>query len=204
MTDVADPTMSYEGLVEAGRAAREQADNMQWVEGDLALQVEALEGHERPRDPGTGAWIEDEAKALKRYAEDVDIAYSTLQSYRGTAKAWPPSTRVDGVGWAVHKVLASQEDRLGLIRDGMTYREAEKLVRARTAGNAGKPGWLELMGMAADKMLAAGKDLAKVEADIEAKGDAAEVTDRMVEKATRYRAIAQDLVDRFAAIEAAA
>jgi hypothetical protein len=202
MTDVADPTMSYEGLVEAGRAAREQADNMQWVEGDLALQVEALPATERPRDPETGEFLADEEKALKRYADDVDVNYSTLKGYRTTAERWPRDRRLSGVGFEIHRMLNAQDDRFDLIHEAMTWRAAQKLVRDRTAGNTGKPGWLELMGMAADKMLAAGKDLAKVEADLDAKG-LDEVTPKMVEKAAGYRAIAEDLAARFGAIEAA-
>lgn len=203
MNEVADPTMSYEGLVEAGRAAREQADNMQWVEGDLALEVEVLPPNERPRDPETGDFIADETKALKRYADDIGINYSTLKDYRRTAVAWPERARASAVPWRVHYVLASQEDRFDLIAPGMTVRQAERLVRGRTVGNSGKPGWLELMGMSADKMLLAGKDLAKVEAALEAKGENADITKRMVEKAERYRGIAEDLAARFDAIATA-
>jgi hypothetical protein len=56
------------------------------------------------------------------------------------------------------------------------------------------------MGMAADKMLAAGKDLAKVEAALDEKG-LDEVTPKMAEKAARYCAIAEDLAARFRVIE---
>lgn len=163
----ADLTMSYEALVEAGREARKQADDMQWVEGDLALRVEALPATERPRHPETGEFLADEIKALKRYAEDVDIPYSTLQKYRKTAEAWPPSERSRAVGWAIHYVLITQEDRFDLIQPGMTYREAQQLVRGRAAGTAGKPGWFELLGKVGDTLITAGKHLEKAEQAIE-------------------------------------
>jgi hypothetical protein len=199
MTDVADPTMSYEGLVEAGRAAREQADSMQWVEGDLALQVEALPADERPRDPESGLFIEDEAKTLKRYAEDVDIAYPVMRDYRWVAEAWPRRSRADEVSWRTHRVLAGQPDRFDLVRPGMTVREAEKLVRDRTAGNQGKPGWLELIGQVGDDLIKAEKNLDKFDAAIAEK----DPTENVRGKAGRYAAMAEELALRLRRIEAA-
>lgn len=193
-------TMSYEGLVEAGREAREQADNMQWVEGDLALQVEALPGDERPRDPETGAFIADEEKALKRYAEDVEIAYSTLTEYRRTAEAWPTPSRLGVVAWDTHRVLASQEDRFELIRPGMTRSEARKIVRQRTAAAAGKPNWGELLGRVGEQLKTAEKHLGKFE---EAVGEKTP-SDKNRTNAGRYAAWAEDIAGRLREIEAVA
>lgn len=199
MTKIGDPT--YEALVEAGRKARERADDMQWVEGDLALDVEALPLDERPRDPETGLFIEDETKALNRYARDVDINPTSLKEYRRVADAWPTTRRLAVVSWGAHQALAAQDDRFELLHSKITTAEARRIVRERTVGARGKPGWLELLGKSADQMIAAGKTLTKLEAEIEARGTKAKVTQKMASKAQRYRAIALDLADRYQAIE---
>lgn len=191
--------MSYEGLVEAGRAAREQADNMQWVEGDLALQVEILPPTERPRDPETGDFLADEVKALKRYAEDVGVPYSTMQRYRSTSAAWPVAARRPAP-WAVHKVLAAQDDRFSLITDGMTYRQAEKLIRDRTAGSRGKPGWHELLGRVGDDLIAAEKHLSAAEVAISNPDRRSEPDDRLRAKARRYAIQASLISQRLEAL----
>lgn len=165
MTEIQDIQMSYEGLVEAGREARKQADNMQWAEGDLALQVDALPAHERPRD-GDGLFIEDEAKTLKRYADDIDIPFNSIRKYRRVAEVWPTDRRLSMVTWGVHEALASQEDRFALIKPGMTVLAARELVRKRTAGQAGKPNWHELLGWVGDYLTKAEKRLDKFDAEV--------------------------------------
>jgi len=191
MTEIADPTMSYDGLVAAGREARQQADNMQWVEGDLALQVEALPGDERPRDPETGAFLADEKKALQRYADDVGLPYATLQNYRRTAELWPSSRRRDEAPWGVHAALNAQEDRFDLIQPGMTVRQAEKVVRHRRAATSGKPGWFELLGHVGDALKVAEKHMTKAEEAI-----TREPNETLRGKATEYAGWAEALAVR--------
>lgn len=187
-----ETTVSYSELVERGREARELADGVQWVEGDLALQVEALPGDERPRDPETGLFIEDETKQLKRYADDIGITFATLKTYRLTAVAWPTTLRRAEVSWHVHKTLAAQEDRFDLIRPAMTVREAERIVTQRRAGNTGKPGWNELLGHVGDHLKHADKAMGKAEAAI-----ADNVPNlNLRQKADRYAAWAENLAER--------
>jgi len=188
----------YDALVQAGREARERADEMQWVEGDLALEVEALPADEMPRDPETGQFLDPE-RGLKVYADDVGIPRKTLAEYRRTAGAFPVATRVATAPWAVHRMLAGQEDRFELIRVQMTYREAQKLVQARTAGNQGKPGWLELIGQVGDDLIKAEKDLDKFDTALGEK----EPTENVQGKAGRYAAMAESLAVRLRALEAA-
>lgn len=193
-----DLTMSYEGLVEAGRAAREHVDDYQWVEGDLALQVEALEGNERPRDD-QGLFLAGES-AIKRYADDVEIPYSTLKSYRSVAAAWPPVRRRTGASWSVHAELAAVTDRFDQIRDGMTMRHARELSRhlrgLDTKTSRVGPNWFELLGRIGDDLLAARKHLAAAEDAIEDPGDelrgkAREYAERADEIAGRLKALAE-------------
>lgn len=186
-------TMSYESLVEAGREARAQADNMQWVEGDLALQVEALPADERPREPETGLFVADETKALKRYAEDVDIPYKTVKEYRRVAHAWPTARRLAVVSWGAHQALAGQDDRFELITVKTTAAKARKIARQRNvANNSGKPGWHELIGRVGESLKTASKHM---EAFEQAVGDK-EYGDALAEKAKRYSDLAVELAER--------
>lgn len=190
----------YEELVRAGREAREQADSVQWVEGDLALQIEALPADERPRDPETGAFIADAEKVLKRYADDIEVGYRWLREYRRTSEAWPHDQRALDVGWRTHQVLAAQEDRFTLIRSGMTTREAAKIVRDRSekANYGGEPSWHELLGQVGDDLIKAQKDLAKVEKAINREPNKA-----FRVKAGKYADWAEEVGARLRNIEAA-
>lgn len=192
-------TPQYDLLVMEGREARENADNVQWTEGDLALQIEAMPADERPRDPETGAFVTDEDKALKRYAQDIDVNYSTLQNYRGTAAAWPPSRRRDEVSFATHAALNALEDRFDVIQPGMTSRDAQKLARSRqpSANNNWKPSWHELIGQVGDDLILAAKHLDKTEEAIHR-----EPNQKFKDKAAKYAGWAQDLADRLHRIEA--
>lgn len=187
--------MSYEGLVEAGRAARERIDNVQWIEGDLALQVEALPGDERPRDPETGEFIEDQAKTLKRYAQDVDIGYATLKEYRRVAEAWPTTSRLVVVSWGAHQALAGQDDRFDLIRDGMTRAAARDVVRKRSASTSHPPGWLELSGRVGDDLAKALKDMDRLESVVDR-----QPAERLQVKLAKYAEWARALAERLDAM----
>jgi len=187
---------SYEGLVHAGREAQAAADDVQWTEGDLALQVEALTGNTRPRDE-QGNFIAGEG-ALKRYADDIEVNYSSLQDFRRVASAWPPPRRRGGVSWAAHRELASVTDRFDHIRDGMTVREARELSRElrgmnTSTGRVG-PGWFELLGEVGDSLIKAGKQLDRAEAAIEDPGD------DLRAKAEQYAGWADDLARRLRAV----
>lgn len=186
----------YGELVRRGREAREQADNVQWVEGDLALEIEALPDWDRPRDPETGEFVATADHALRRYAEDIDLNYASLKNYRATAKAWPPARRRAGVSWGVHRELNSFEDRFDLIRDGLTRREVRSIVRQRNKANySGEPGWHELIGTVGDTLKKAQKELTRAEAVINDPGA------RLREKAGRYADWAEDIATRLRRME---
>jgi hypothetical protein len=193
------PTSKYDDLVRRGREARQAVDGAQWLEGELALEVEALHPYERPRDD-TGAFLADEARALRRYAEDIDVDYTTLKDYRRVAAAYPRTTRVVGVSWKAHQALAAQEDRLDLLQPGMTARQAQRVASARTAGNTGKPGWHELLGAVGDSLKAGDAAMDKVEAAV---GDQV-ANQKFREKAARYAGWADELAERLRTIAAEA
>lgn len=191
MTEFTDIQMSYEGLVAAGREAREQIDGYQWTEGDLALQVEKLTPEQLPQNSAEGG-----GSPLKRYAEDIDVPYGTIKTHRQTAEAWPQAARAAAASWRVYYLLASQEDRFDLIHDGMTAKEAERIVRKRSQATQHPPGWFEIMGEAADHLLKAQKQLDKLDAAISRKPNA-----DFRKRAGRYAGIADDIAERLRAIE---
>lgn len=197
---VAEQVLWTDADTDALRDLVADEDARQWQIGDFLLA--RLPWGKPGQSTGVGA-------RLREVAAQVGAEPRALKSYRQTARAWPKDTRVSFATWAVHRAYEGSPDSAweraetlaGLPRNEHGY-VTVKAVRDMTRGTSGKPGWLELMGMAADKMLAASKDLAKLEAEIEARG-AERITDRMVENAARYRVIAEDLAARFAAIEAA-
>lgn len=195
MTELEAIQMSYEGLVEAGRAAREYVDDYQWSEGDLALQVEHLSGNERPRDEA-GNFLAGES-ALKQYADDIEVNFSTLKDYRHVAKQWPRGTR-RAASWRVHRELAPVTDRFAHIRDDMTAREAHELSKTLRGIGASTgthiPGWFELLGIVGDTLTKADKQLAKAEDAIEAPRE------ELIAKAYEYASWADGLAARLRAI----
>lgn len=193
MTDLLGLTMSYDALVEAGREARLHTDDYQWTEGDLALEVEHLTGDDRPRDEA-GKFLAGEA-ALKRYADDIEIAYSTLSDYRRVAEAWPTSRRQRMASWTVHAELAPVTDRFDHIRDDMTSREARELSRKLRGLDAPAtqhvPGWFELLGQVGDDLAAMQKHLNRVEDIIDRRPNA-----DLRAKAVKYAEWADDIAER--------
>lgn len=107
-------------------AEERKSDEAMWAKGDLLLEVEPMA--ERGVNPGVGA-------RLRWLAEKLDTSRATLAYYRGTAAQWPREYRVQGVSWAVHRVLAYQADRFDLIHNppdgGWSDPKAKVLIRER-------------------------------------------------------------------------
>ena len=182
---------SYEVLAEEGRRIRLETDGYQWRLGDLALEVEHLPTAERPRDPETGGFLKDEQQLLQRFAADIDIPLSTIRSYRQVAEAYPHEERGLHVGFWTHRWLITQEDRFDLIRDGITQREAKRLVAKRNSAGHHPPGWMELIGQVGDDLTRAKKDLTKAEDAI-----TRQPNQKFREKAGRYADWADELAAR--------
>ncbi len=109
---------AYNTLVKEGK----QAAKSQWKLGDLALEVET---HYAER-------------SLEEYADEIGVALDALQDYRYVASRYEKSVCTDNVSWSVFKILAAQEDRAKLIKDGMTVTEARALVHGKEAIDHGK------------------------------------------------------------------
>jgi hypothetical protein len=102
---------TWEQLVADGRRAISKRN---WLLGDLALEVET--GY------GKGS--------LKRYADEIEINYESLKNYRWVAAHWEKVTRVTNVPWAVHRELATLDDRHEVIKitRGWTVASAREYV----------------------------------------------------------------------------
>lgn len=200
--------LSYQELVERGREARKQGDSYQWTEGDLALQVEQLPEGRRPRDE-KGVFLPWNGDSpLRRYAADIGVSFSSLKTWRTTAKAWPPERRRTGtVGWSIHRKLNALDDRFDLIHDGMAVPEANDILRKRFKGGShGKPGWMELIGRVGDDLLGkpgfpgVRKSVEKAEADLTAFDEAVagkQIRNKdLPQKAARYADLADEASER--------
>lgn len=99
----------YEQLVAQGRELVELASRCQWRLGDFALEIEPL----RPvggSHAGPGQDLGSVDETLSRFAEDLQIALSTVKSYRYVAARWPAERRAKEVSHKVHMILSSVED----------------------------------------------------------------------------------------------
>lgn len=61
------------------------------------------------------------------------FARQSLHEYRYTARRWPREQRITNVAFTVYRILGPRDDRVELIVDGMSSREAEVLVRGYSA-----------------------------------------------------------------------
>ncbi len=88
----------YATKVAEGREARATQDESNWTLGDLADNLPTIYGEE----------------TLKRYADDIEIEYNTLQQYHWVSKRYEFLTRVRNLSWNHHRVLAADNhpDRL--------------------------------------------------------------------------------------------
>ena len=67
---------------------------------------------------------------LAKFAEDIGVEYSTLRDYKRVAAAYSEKS-VRTENWSVAKRLASQPDRLELVKTVCTVKEARELVKGR-------------------------------------------------------------------------
>lgn len=109
--EVVDAT--WDSYVAEGRRLVEEADQIQWRLGDLALGVEKSYGDNK----------------LGQFAEEIGVNPKTLSQYRMVAQAYP-----EKVGrptfWLAYE-LRNQDDRVELARHGMTCAEARAVAKER-------------------------------------------------------------------------
>jgi hypothetical protein len=95
-------------LLEAGRRLAARVNGHQWELGDLALRVEPVGSH---GGIATGAEFR-----LRVFANEIDVAFKTLNECRHVAGKWASDSRcLDSASWSVHQALASLDDRAEVI-----------------------------------------------------------------------------------------
>jgi len=165
-----------------------------------ASQVSTIvETHGLPAPPTIEA-----AKPLIRVMNEAghyDSATKTLRNPKAAEKA------VVGV---MRKVVRAKEKEAAADPEAkpkpITGRDVQKVVSP--SASTRKPGWHELAGAAADHLIAADRELTRLEHEVEiepvrfraACWERVISTETLEEKATRYAAMARDLADRFTAI----
>ena len=106
----------WAGLVEHCKQA---ASRGAWDVADDALQA-APEG------------CPDVAGRLRRFAEDTELAFGTIQERRLTAIRWPKPSRLDRVSFEVHSVIRDHPDREELIKQATSVTHARQLLGRST------------------------------------------------------------------------
>ncbi|PWI46206.1 DUF6192 family protein [Streptomyces sp. ICBB 8177] len=99
----------YDELVKLGRDWVAEMSSVQWRLGDAAGEIEPMRAHGGVNPPGSEELF-TVSEALRMFAEDVGLAYTTVRDYRWVASRWPKEHRRADVSHTIHKILASIPD----------------------------------------------------------------------------------------------
>ncbi|MGW0207343.1 DUF6192 family protein [Streptomyces sp. NPDC003233] len=99
----------YDELVRLGRDWVETMSGVQWQLGDAGLEIEPMRSY-GGANPSGNEELFTVSEAIRMFAEDVGLAYSTVRDYRWVASRWPKERRRAGVSQTIHKILASIPD----------------------------------------------------------------------------------------------
>lgn len=117
---------SWEELVAEGRHLVEELTNDKFALGDLINEAVTLrQGKRTSHDVVKSAG--DDSTSLHEFAEAVGLSYRQASGYRATASAWPKDHRHYRVSFGVYEELASRDERINVIHDGMTVDEARQV-----------------------------------------------------------------------------
>lgn len=96
----------YDELVKLGRDWVATMSSAQWRLGDAATEIEPMRSYGGANPSGRGDLF-TVSEAIRMFAEDVGLAYTTVRSYRWVSSRWPKERRRADVSHTIHKVLAS-------------------------------------------------------------------------------------------------
>jgi len=99
----------YDELVKLGRDWVAKMSSAQWRLGDAALEIEPMRSYGGANPSGKDDLF-TVSEAIRMFAEDVGLAYTTVRSYRWVSSRWPKERRQADVSHTIHKVLASISD----------------------------------------------------------------------------------------------
>jgi hypothetical protein len=99
----------YDELVGLGRDWVETLSGVQWQLGDAGLELEPLRSC-GGANPSGSEELFTVSEAIRMFAEDVGLAYSTVRDYRWVASRWPKEHRRTDVSHTIHEILVSIPD----------------------------------------------------------------------------------------------
>ncbi|GAA4340866.1 DUF6192 family protein [Streptomyces venetus] len=99
----------YDELVKLGRDWVATMSSAQWRLGDAALEIEPMRSYGGANPSGKDDLF-TVSEAIRLFAEDVGLAYTTVRSYRWVSSRWPAEHRRADVSHTIHKILASIPD----------------------------------------------------------------------------------------------
>ncbi|WP_405996726.1 DUF6192 family protein [Streptomyces sp. NBC_00829] len=99
----------YDELVKLGRDWVATMSGVQWRLGDAALEIEPMRSYGGVNPSGKDDLF-TVSEAIRMFAEDVGLAYTTVRGYRWVSSRWPKERRRADVSHTIHKVLASIPD----------------------------------------------------------------------------------------------
>ncbi|WP_030683560.1 DUF6192 family protein [Streptomyces cellulosae] len=99
----------YYELVKLGRDWVAAMSSVQWRLGDAAVEIEPMRSYGGANPSGKDDLF-TVSEALRMFAEDVGLAYTTVRSYRWVSSRWPTERRRVDVSHTIHKILASIPD----------------------------------------------------------------------------------------------
>ncbi|MEU9057204.1 DUF6192 family protein [Streptomyces sp. NPDC048384] len=99
----------YDELVKLGRDWVATMSSVQWRLGDAAGEIEPMRSYGGSNPSGNDELF-TVSEALRMFAEDVGLAYTTVRDYRWVASRWPKERRRGDVSHTIHKILASIPD----------------------------------------------------------------------------------------------
>ncbi|MFF0043335.1 DUF6192 family protein [Streptomyces mirabilis] len=96
----------YDELVKLGRDWVATMSGVQWRLGDAALEIEPMCSYGGANPSGKDELF-TVSEAIRMFAEEVGLAYSTVRDYRWASSRWPKGHRRTDVSHTIHKILAS-------------------------------------------------------------------------------------------------
>ncbi|RPE38216.1 hypothetical protein EDD90_1092 [Streptomyces sp. Ag109_O5-1] len=133
----------YDELVKQGRDWVETMSGVQWQLGDAGLEIEPMRSY-GGTNPSGSEELFTVSEAIRMFAEDIGLAYSTVRNYRWVASRWPKECRRACVSHTIHKILSSipeEQERFEAVDNPRPTRAAGPRagrMTARSGSSAGR------------------------------------------------------------------
>lgn len=116
----------WKASVRKGAELAKAISRSSWALGDLALRLFPVRSENNVAP--LPANINGTVRTLTDFADAIEMSPKVLARMRAVSMAWPAPQRRPRVSWSTHRELMHHPDRFSLIYDGMSRRDALKLV----------------------------------------------------------------------------